>query len=192
MILAVLLLAAQDWQTLDAAAWQPIAFKNHGEVRRLGDVVVLDAGQPMTGVKWTRDFPRSGYEIRWEARRERGNDFFAMITFPVGETHCSFITGGWGGDIVGLSTVDGQTAADNETRAYFNFENGRWYAFRVLVTAERIEVWINDERVVRFERQGHEFGLRRGDTELTTPLGFASYLTEGRLRNIRWRALAER
>ncbi len=33
-MLALLLLLGQDWQTLDAAGWKPIDFKNHGEVRQ--------------------------------------------------------------------------------------------------------------------------------------------------------------
>ena len=56
----------------------------------------------MTGVTWTGSFPRSDYEIRFEAARLAGNDFFATVTFPVQNSFCSLVTGGWGGDIVGL------------------------------------------------------------------------------------------
>ena len=58
------------------------------------------------------------------------------------------MTGGWGGDIVGLSSIDGWDASDNETRAYFNFETGRWYSFRLLVTAQRIRAWIDDQQII--------------------------------------------
>lgn len=171
------------------AQWEPIAFKEAGEVRITPEEMRLQPGRPMTGIRWKGEVPRDGYELRWEGLRKRGNDFFAMATFPVGQTHCSFITGGWGGDIIGLSTLDGQTAADNETRAYFNFENDRWYAFRIRVTAERIEVWIDGERVTRVARSEFEIGLRPGDTTRMTPLGFASYATEGWIRNVSWRKL---
>ena len=46
----------------------------------------------------------------------KGGDFFATLTFPVDDSFCTFVTGGWGGDIVGLSSIDGWDASDNETR----------------------------------------------------------------------------
>ena len=96
--------------------------------------IVLGAGGPMTGVTWSGEFPKTNYEIRWEAARIDGNDFFASLTFPVGDSYCTWVTGGWGGDIVGLSSLDGWDASDNETRSYFDFDKGRWYAFRLKVT----------------------------------------------------------
>ena len=84
----------------------------------------------MTGITWTGEFPRSNYEVRFEAARLQGNDFFASLTFPVEDSFVTWVTGGWGGDIVGISSIDGWDASDNETRTYFNFENGRWYAMR--------------------------------------------------------------
>ena len=83
--------------------------------------------------RWTRAgvFPKTNYEIRFEATRIKGGDFFASLTFPVGESHCTWVTGGWGGDIVGLSSLDGWDASDNETRTYYTFETSRWYAFRL-------------------------------------------------------------
>ena len=56
----------------------------------------------MTGITWTGDFPTSGYEIRFEAARLEGKDFFAAIIFPVKDSHCSWINGGWDGTVVGL------------------------------------------------------------------------------------------
>jgi hypothetical protein len=47
------------------------------------------------------------YEIKLEAKKVTGNDFFCGMTFPVGDSFCSFIVGGWGGPVVGLSSIDG-------------------------------------------------------------------------------------
>ena len=125
----------------------------------------------MTGVTWTGSFPKSNYEVRFEAARLKGSDFFATLTFPVQDSFCTWVMGGWGGDIVGLSSLDGWDASDNETRAYFNFETGRWYKLRLQVTDDRITAWIDDERVavprrggiavprrVRIDRQGPAVG----------------------------------
>jgi hypothetical protein len=97
--------------------------------------------------------------------------------------------GGWGGDIVGLSSLDGWDASDNETRTYFNFENGRWYAMRLRVTDQRITAWIDDRQIVDVATEGRSIGLRPGEIKLSAPLGFASYGTAGGLRKIEYRTL---
>ena len=121
--------------------------------------------------------------------RTQGNDFFASLTFPVGNSFATWVTGGWGGDIVGISSIDGWDASDNETRSYFNFENGRWYALRLEVTDDTIKAWIDDQPVVNVNISGRKISLRHGEIKLSAPLGFASYNTAGRLRKIDYRAL---
>ena len=179
-----------DGQTLKG--WKETPFTGHGAVRVAGGELLLEPGQPMTGVTLTAAFPVTGYEVRFEGQRRRGNDFFATLTFPVGETFCTWVTGGWGGDIIGLSNIDGGNASENETRAYFNFENNRWYRFRLQVTPGRIRAWIDDQRVIDVSIEGREVGLRPGETKLMAPLGFASYATAGALRRIEYSALAKR
>lgn len=183
--------AQTPWQPL--TGWQPTLFKNHGEPVIEGPSITLPFGKPMTGV--TRPaaaqpkFPTSNYEIRWEASRSTGNDFFSSLTFPVADSFCTFVTGGWGGDIVGLSSIDGWDASENETRTYVTFENKRWYQFRLRVEPDRIQAWIDDKLVVDLAINGRNIGLRRDDMKLTTPLGFLSYNSTGLLRNIEYRVL---
>ena len=74
-----------------------------------------------------RRFPKTNYELRLEAMRADGHDFFAGITFPVNDSHCSWIVGGWGGSIVGLSSLDDMDASENDTSISRNFQTGRWY-----------------------------------------------------------------
>lgn len=143
----------------------------------------------MTGITRTGSFPKSNYEIRLEGARLQGGDFFAGMTFPVGDSYCTWVTGGWGGDIVGLSSLDGWDASDNETRTYFNFDAGRWYALRLRVTDEKITAWIDDRQIVNVDIRGRSIGLRYGEIKLSAPLGFASYATTGALRKIEYRLL---
>ena len=103
-----------EWQSLfdgeSLKGWQNTPFTGRGEVRVEKGAIALKPGKPMTGVTWTGTFPRSDYEIRFEAVRLAGNDFFATVTFPVQDSFCTLVTGGWGGDIVGLSSIDGWDA----------------------------------------------------------------------------------
>ena len=174
-----------DGKTLEK--WRETEFTGHGKARIENEAIVLSAGEPMTGVTWTGAFPKSDYEVRFEAARIDGNDFFASLTFPVGDAFCTWVVGGWGGDIVGLSSIDGWDASDNETRTYVDFEKGHWYRFRLKVTAERITGWIDDRQIVDVAIAGRKVGLRYGEIKLSAPLGFASYGTVGAVRRIEWR-----
>jgi hypothetical protein len=191
LILGLAALASgQEWKPLDG--WKETGFTGRGKVTMEGGIVTLQPGGPMTGVTRAGEFPKNDYEIRFEAARLRGGDFFASLTFPVGESFCTWVTGGWGGDIVGLSSIDGWDASDNETRTYFTFETGRWYAFRLQVTPERIRGWIDEKAIIDAPIAGRTISLRRGEMHLSAPLGFASYNTAGSIRKIEYRPLARR
>ena len=199
-----LLCAAAVWAQAGEAEWKPLfdgkglgqwrdtPFARSKPVKVDAGAIALAAGQPLTGVTWAGEFPKTGYELRFEAARFQGNDFFASVTFPAGGNHATWVLGGWGGDIVGISSIDGWDASDNETRNYVTFETGRWYSFRLQVTDERIQAWIDGERIVNVPIRGRAISMRRGEIELSIPLGFASYNTAGAVRKIEWRPVAER
>ncbi|MCU0248510.1 MAG: DUF1080 domain-containing protein [Bryobacter sp.] len=193
LTLLLALTLAQSWQPMfdgvSLGGWREVPFSGKGVLRVANGAIVMEAGEPFTGVSWTRPFPRADYEIRFDARRVAGGDFFASLTFPVADSHATFVTGGWGGDIIGISSIEGWDASENETRSYFSFENGRWYRFRLQVTAQRIQVWIDDDRVIDLAINGRTISLRPGDTARTTPLGFFSYRSSGAIRAIEFRPL---
>src|SRR5690242_19974784 len=182
-----------EWKPLfdgkSLGGWRETAFSGRGPAKVENGALVIGPGQPLAGVTFTREFPRSNYAIRFAAEKLAGGDFFASLTFPFGDSFCTWVTGGWGGDIVGLSSIDGWDASDNETRSYLNFENGRWYSFRLQVTDDRIQAWIDDQPIINVEIAGRSISLRRGEIQLSAPLGFASYNTAGDLRKIEYREL---
>jgi hypothetical protein len=182
-----------EWQTLfdgkSLGGWREVPFDGRGEVRVEKGTIVLGKGVT-TAITWTKSFPRSNYEIRLEAARLDGSDFFAGITFPVKDSHCTWINGGWGGSLVGLSSLEGHDASDNETNTYKEFVKGRWYALRLRVTDDRIQAWIDDEEIISVALKGREIGLRPGEMELCVPLGIASWATTGALRKLEYRLLA--
>lgn len=184
---------AQEWKPMfdgkSLKGWSATAFNGQGEVYVENGELTLGAGKPLTGVNWTGSFPKSNYEVRFEAARISGGDFFASLTFPVLASFCTLVTGGWGGDIVGLSSIDGWDASDNETRTYVEFEAGKWYTFRLQVTDDRIRAWIDDRPIVNADIAGRTIGLRHGDIRLSAPFGFASYGTTGALRKVEYRLL---
>ncbi len=185
-------LAAQDWIPLfdgtSLKGWTETPFKNRGSLAVKDGMIVIGKGR-LTGITWTGDFPKTAYEIRFEAARLDGNDFFAGITFPVGDSFCSWINGGWGGTVVGLSSLDGDDASENDTSTVRDFFKGRWYAFRLVVTEKRIQGWIDGSLVIDADIQGRQVGLRPGEIDLSTPLGFATYATEAGLQKLEYRRI---
>ena len=75
--------------------------------------------------------------------RVDGIDFFCGLTFPVADSHASFIVGGWGGTVVGISSIDGMDASENATTKYVKFQLKRWYKIRIRVTPTSIQAWID-------------------------------------------------
>ena len=61
-----------------------------------------------------------------EARRVEGDDFFYCLTFPYRDTHATFVLGGWGGSVCGISSIDFMDAMDNSTMTAREFEEGKW------------------------------------------------------------------
>ncbi|MCL6545344.1 MAG: DUF1080 domain-containing protein [Bryobacteraceae bacterium] len=175
-----------DGQSLKG--WKETPFTARGKVRVENGALILGAGY-MTGVTWTEWFPKSNYEVRLEAARLEGSDFFAGITFPVKDSYCTWINGGWGGGVVGLSSIDGQDASENETSSFRQFERGRWYALQLRVTDDEIEAWIDGEEVIYVALEGRTIGLRFGEIELSVPFGIATYSTTGAIRNLEYRLL---
>ncbi len=175
-----------DGKTLDG--WKAIKFGGEGKVKVQEGSIVLGTGEPMTGILWTGDFPKADYELTLEGMKAEGNDFFATATFPVGDSFCSFVTGGWAGTIIGLSSIDFNDASENATTGFKSFDKKRWYHFRIRVTKTKIECWIDDQKVVDFVTTGHKISIRF-ECDPCRPFGVASYMTEGRLRNIRLRRL---
>jgi hypothetical protein len=168
--------------------WRETPFSGHGTVRVADGTIILGNGV-LTGITWTDPFPKSNYEIRLEAARVNGDDFFAGITFPVHDSFLSWINGGWGGMVVGISSLDSLDASENDTSIRRSFETGRWYALRLRVTDDRIQAWIDDEQVIDVSIGNREVGLRPGEIELSKPFGIASYSTTAKLRKLEYRLI---
>lgn len=173
-----------------APHWQPAGIAEEGHVQVRGDELILASGQPMTGARFAAwmvpQFPLTRYAIAYEAMRAEGEDFFGTVTFPVGGlgTHVSFILGGWGGALVGISSIDHLDASENTTRSEQRFENGRWYRVRIEVRPDDLRAWIDGGIVINTSLKGRHLGLRGGDIERCRPFGFATYLATARIRRI--------
>jgi Domain of Unknown Function (DUF1080) len=178
-----------DGKTL--GGWKATDFGGRGKVHVKDGAVVMERGDQMTGVTYGRgDFPKMNYEVTLEGKKLNGDDFFCTTTFPVGDTFCSFVVGGWGGTTVGLSSINSMDASMNETSKSKEFKRGRWYRVRIRVTADRIQAWIDDQKMVDLETEDKRISIRT-ECEPCKPFGIATWGTSGAVRNIRVRPLTD-
>ncbi len=181
------------WIVPQEADWNEIQFGGEGSAQWSNGLLHLEAGVELTGTQFSGDLPEMPYELELDARKLAGSDFFCGFTFPVSsKDEClTFIIGGWGGGTVGISSIDGMDASENETTTYGNFEDGRWYAVRVVVEKGKLSAFIDGKQVVNVATEGRKLGLRPGVIEYCAPMGIAAWQTESEVKNLRWRSLAD-
>jgi hypothetical protein len=171
---------------LDLTNWEKTDYAGKGEVRVDDNgSLILEMGAELSGVHWKgAPLPVQNYEIHLQAKRTMGSDFFCGLTFPYKESHATLILGGWGGSLIGISSIDDFDASENETGDAYIFEDNQWYDIRLRATDSEISVWINDEQVIDCEVEGRKVAMRYGEIEMSVPLGISTYATTGVIREV--------
>ena len=170
--------------------WAVTDFAGHGPVTVEAEQIKIAMGDDLCGINWTNGpLPKTDYEISLDAVKVEGGDFFCGLTFPVADSSCSLIVGGWGGGVVGLSSLDGQDASENETTRAMYLEPGHWYHIVLRVTPKKIEAWLDKEKIVNASIVGRRVSLRPGPISMSVPLGVATYSTTAKLKNFQLRLI---
>ena len=184
---------ARKWDLLAAdqlVHWKSANMPDGGKAEVRDGEAVIAPGGPMSGLRfdnWERSgLPLRDYTVSYEAMRVDGGDFFAALTFPVRsiDTCATLIVGGWGGGLVGISSIDGEDASNNSTRSEQKFENGKWYRLKLEVRDDEIKAWIDDRIVINTSIKNRVIGLRPGYIEKCAPFGLATYGSTGRVRGL--------
>jgi len=184
-----------DGKTL--TGWNTLEFGGSGVVEVEDAALTIGEGVELSGVQISeaiaKTLPLDHYEVAFEARKVSGYDFFAALTFPVTdlETCATLVVGGWGGGVVGISSIDGFDASDNNSTIYRKFEEKQWYKFRLRVSADRLQAWIDDKRVIDEDIRGKKISLRSGQIDMCAPFGFATFQTDGQIRKLTVRQLTD-
>jgi hypothetical protein len=175
----------------DLDDWQRTDFGGKGEVRiDENGSLVLEMGAELSGVHWKGpELPKIGYEVALQAKRTMGSDFFCGLTFPFKESHATLILGGWGGSLIGISSLDDFDASENDTGDAYVFEDGKWYDVKLRVTEEKLQVWLDDKMVIDSDVEGRKVSMRFGEIEMSVPFGICTYATTGVIRNLKIKKL---
>lgn len=172
------------------AGWREADYAGAGMVDLSGGELEILMGEQLSGVTWKNELPaHMNYEVSVEAMKTDGNDFFCGLTFPYNDSACSLILGGWGGGVMGISSIDGQDASSNETTDYMKFEKDRWYQVLVRVTPGRIQAFLDGRSIADVNTANKKIDVRFG-VEDFMPLGIGTYQTSARFRNLTWRDIA--
>ncbi|MBA2113042.1 3-keto-disaccharide hydrolase [Bremerella alba] len=165
-------------------------YEDHGKVTVKAGEILLGKGDPATGIVLAGNPPKMNYEVRLEAKRVEGGDFFCGLTFPVGDAHQTLIIGGWGGGVTGVTSIDGMSAVENETTGYTEFENNQWYKIRLRVKPKHVQVWLDDEEIIHYNPEGRKLDIWI-EQDTTKPLGIGTWNTGAALRNLELETLNE-
>jgi hypothetical protein len=170
--------------------WKATDFAGAGEVKVEKGQIVMEMGDTLTGVTWkdAAKLPKDNYEVSLQAMKLKGDDFFCGLTFPVGDSHASLILGGWGGTLVGVSSIDGLDASENETTIYRKFDHNKWYAVRVRVAGGKLQAWVDKEQIVDVDLKDKRISTRI-EVDPSRPLGIATYQVSGAYKDIQLKRL---
>lgn len=172
-----------DGKSMDQ--WEVADFGGQDKIEVVDGSICCEAGYPIAGIRSLRDdLPVTDYVIELEAKKIDGTDFFCCLTFPVNDSHLSLVLGGWGGATCGLSCLDEQDAAHNETRFVRRFPREQWFRIQVTVAGNRVVAAIDGEEVVNADLEGKKISLRP-EVLKTTPVGICAFETRAAWRNIR-------
>jgi hypothetical protein len=175
-----------DGHTL--TGWKPSDFAGKGEVTIEKGQITMSMGNDMTGITYTNEFPKVNYEVSIKAMKIDGNDFFCGLTFPVQKQFCSLICGGWGGGVVGISSINGNDASSNETTTFMSFAQKKLYHIFLRVTDTRIQAWIDQKQVVNFEINEQPLSTRI-EVDESKPLGVANWQTATAIKEFKMREI---
>jgi hypothetical protein len=177
-----------DGKTL--SNWKASDFAGAGEPRVENGTIIVPNGDLVSGVTFTgANLPKMNYEVSLEAQRVNGSDFFCALTVPHNDSFVTLVIGGWGGGLVGISSLDGDDAAHNDSSSTESFATGKWYKIRFEVTPNHLDAWIDDKQVVNVSTKDRKVSIRP-DIEASTPFGLATYQTSAAYRTIRVREIA--
>ncbi len=169
-----------DWERTDFAGKGEVQIDENGSM-------VLEMGAELSGVHWKgkTELPKINYEVTLQAKRTMGNDFFCGLTFPFKDSHATLILGGWGGSLIGISSLDDFDASENDTGDAYVFEDKKWYDVRLRVTEEKLQVWLDSKMVIDSDVEGRKVSMRFGEIEMSVPFGICTYATTGVIRDIK-------
>jgi hypothetical protein len=171
--------------------WKSSEFGGEGAVEVEDGQIIVRSGSTLSGVNWVGlELPTENYEIELDAMKIEGSDFFLALTFPYKKDCASLIFGGWGGSMIGISSVNGFDAANNEYATAKEFKKKEWYHIRMRATPARIQAWISgqDDPVLDVETEGKEISTR-SDIDAAKPLGLSTYQTSAAYKNIKLKKL---
>ena len=163
--------------------WKVVEYAGAGDVTVQDGNILFATGERLTGIAYTGDMPTTNYEISLKARKLEGSDFFAGITFPIDKSFATFVLGGWGGSLCGVSSIDGDDAAHNDFKTFQRFDNNVWYNVRLRVTTDKLQAWLDKEQILDIDTRGKKFDIR-ADVDDSKPMGIAAFQTKSEIKDI--------
>ncbi len=101
---------------------------------------------------------------------------------------CSVVIGGWGGATLGISSINGSDASENEWSRIMSFDNEKWYSFHLKVSKEQILFSVDDETMIDVPRKDNQFDTRI-EVIRSRPFGLCNYQCITEIKDFAYRKL---
>jgi hypothetical protein len=168
-----------DGETLDF--WDSAPFPFCGKIEVHDSAIILQRGQPLSGIVWNGLIRQMNYELSLQAKRIDGEDFFCGITFPIGQNFASLLIGSSGGSDCRLCCIGGlEPSVSAQSQP---FENERWYSVRLRVAGTHIQAWIDETAAVDLDTTDKMLALR-DDLAASKPLAIMTNNASAAVRKI--------
>ena len=153
--------------------------------------IILEAGKDLTGITWTGEKPPDrNYELDAAGQARRGRGLFCRGHLPCRRL-VLLADSRWVGrhgrravEHQRYGRVGERDVAVNRVR-----RRAAGTTIRLRVTAEKIEAWLDERRIVDVALKGNQIDTRI-EMILSQPIGMASWRTKAALRDIRLRRLS--
>ena len=163
-----------------------------GAVRVGSGAIVLEPGDPWTGVACTGvDFPDS-YRIEFEYRADtiRKDRALGTVVFPLRRCRVVLKLGAHGGCEAGLTGINRLGIDLNGTKRMKVLAPGQWHKVRIQVEPLRIQAWVPPRKIVYHRRLDQDYTVWPSYTGVK-PFGIVTNGNRGYVRNVRLRPFRE-
>ena len=168
--------------------WKQTPFTGQGEVRVEEGTLVLGPGKPMTGITWTGSFPRSSYEVRFEAMGRRATISSPALRFRSG-TRLPPGYGRLGRRHRGHLQHRRMGRIRQRDQILLQFRKRPMVCASPAGDRRPIQAWIDEQPIVNVDIAGRNIGLRMARSSCRRRSASRPTRRPERLRKIEYRAL---
>ena len=128
------------------------------------DQVAQNSNNTMTGLIWNKQPFSGNYTFEFKARKTGGNEGFLIYFGMTDQNQRGYLfnIGGWGNTQTAMEKIQGGTTVGIVSEQLpFAVETNKWYAIKIIRTAQNISLWVDGREVICYKAISplHQFSV---------------------------------